>query len=465
MTSTQEFAAVVLAAGKGTRMRSAQPKVLHPVAGRPMIGHVLAAVQALGPARLAVVVAPGMQAVTDAVAPVRTAVQIEARGTADAVKAALDELFGFAGTVMVLFGDTPLISGDTLARMLAARAAAGDPAVVVLGFRPADPARYGRLILGAGGDLERIVEAADLSGAEAATDLCNSGVMAIDGRVLARYLAAIGNANAKGEYYLTDIVAVARADGRHVAVVEADAVETMGVDSRAGLARAEAAMQARLRAAAMEAGVTLVDPTSVHLSFDTRLAPDVTVEPQVWFGPGVSVEAGAQIKGFSHIEGAHVGAGATVGPFARLRPGAALGAKAKIGNFVEVKSAAIGAGAKISHLSYVGDAEIGADANLGAGTITCNYDGYLKHRTVVGRGAFVGSNTALVAPVTVGEGAIVGAGSTITRDVPADALAVARGRQTEIEQYAPRFRAERAARKAQGQAHGQAGGSGGGKEG
>ncbi|MGF1625974.1 MAG: bifunctional UDP-N-acetylglucosamine diphosphorylase/glucosamine-1-phosphate N-acetyltransferase GlmU [Alphaproteobacteria bacterium] len=452
MSSSQSaapgFALVVLAAGMGKRMKSAMPKGLHPIAGRPMIGHVLAAATQLAPARQVVVVGPGMQAVTDAVAPVRTAVQITPRGTADAVKAALDELFGFEGTVLVLFGDTPLITPATLARVLATARHGEDPAVVVVGFEAADPARYGRLITDGDGHLLRIVEAADLDDADRAVTLCNSGVMAIDGRVLHRYLARVGAGNAQGEYYLTDLVAIARADGRQALAVTADETELMGVDSRAGLARAEAVMQARLRAAALDAGVTLVDPDSVYLSFDTEIAADVTVEPHVWFGPGVRIAAGARINAFSHIEGAVVGPGAAVGPFARLRPGTALGAEAKVGNFVEVKAADVGAGAKVSHLSYIGDATIGARANIGAGTITCNYDGYLKHRTTVGEGAFVGSNTALVAPVSVGAGAIVAAGSTITEDVPADALAIARQRQAAVAGYAPRFREGRAEAKA-----------------
>jgi len=396
-----------------------------------------------------VIVGPGMQAVTDAVAPVRTALQIEPRGTADAVKAALDELFGFQGTVLVLFGDTPLLTRPTLERVLQARSGPEDPAVVVIGFRTDTPGRYGRLITDGEGHLLRIVEAADLRPEDGAADLCNSGVMAIDGRVLQRYLAAVEPANAQGEYYLTDLVAIARADGRQTRVVIADETEVMGVDSRAALARAEAAMQARLRAAAMEAGVTLIDPDSVFLSWDTVIEPDVVIEPHVWIGPGVRIATRARIRAFSHLEGASVGRGVPVGPFARLRPGAEIAAGAHIGNFVEVKAAAVGPGAKVNHLSYIGDAEIGAGANIGAGTITCNYDGFVKSRTVIGEGAFIGSNTALVAPVTVGDRAIVAAGSTITSDVAPDALAIARGRQTEKPGYAPGFRDRRAKAKAE----------------
>ena len=431
-------------------MKSETPKVLHKLAGRPMINHVLAVAQSLGPARRVVVVAPGMQAVADAVAPVRTAVQVQPLGTADAVKSSLDELFGFDGTVLVLFGDTPLITQDTLRRVLAAREADDDPAIVVLGFHAANPARYGRLLVDNTGHLERIIEAADLGAAEQAINLCNSGVMAIDGRALPGYLSRIGNDNAKGEYYLTELIAVARADGRHAAVVTADEDELMGVDSRVGLARAESVLQSRLRTAAMESGVTLIDPSSVYFSHDTRIAPDVTVEPNVWFGPDVEIASGAHIKAFSHIEGAVIGKGVTVGPFARLRPGVELSDGVRIGNFVEVKNAVVGPGAKVNHLTYVGDAVIGAEANLGAGTITCNYDGYLKHQTTIGKRAFIGSNTALVAPVTVGAGAIVAAGSTITRDVPADALAVARERQVELSDYATRFRAQRSDEKDDG---------------
>lgn len=429
MKAAREFAAVVLAAGKGKRMKSALPKVLHPIAGRPMICHALAAVQALGPSRQVVVVGPGMQGVTDAVAPVHTAVQIAPRGTADAVKAALDELFGFDGTVLVLFGDTPLITRQTLRRVLDARGGDGDPAVVVLGFRPKDPQRYGRLIRDDAGRLQKIVEATDLTEAEAGETLCNSGVVAIDGEVLQRYLQRIEPSNAQGEFYLTDIVAIARADGREAVAVEADATELLGVDSRAGLARAEAGMQARLRADALKAGVTLIDPDSVFLSYDTEFEADVTVEPNVWFGPGVTVAAGARVRAFSHIEGAAIGAHVTVGPFARLRPGTELGEGARVGNFVEMKNAEIGAGAKVNHLAYVGDAVIGEAANIGAGTITCNYDGVFKHRTEIGARAFIGSNTMLVAPVKVGAEAMTASGAVITKEVPEGALAISRADQ------------------------------------
>ncbi len=447
-----EFAAVILAAGRGTRMKSDLPKVLHKVAGLPMIRHVTATVAGLAPSRQVVVVAPGMQDVTNAVSPIPTAVQIQAQGTADAVKAGLDELFGFDGDVLVLFGDTPLITRATLRRMLDARRAADDPAVVVLGFRPDDPGRYGRLIIGDDGSLSRIVEAADLTEADGNPAMCNAGVMAIDGTVLTRYLRQIGNDNAKGEYYLTDLVSIACGDGRACAVVEADPDEVMGVDSRAALAVAEGIAQQRLRQAALEAGVTLIDPATTWFSHDTKIGADTIVEPSVWFGPKVVIGKRAHIKAFSHVEGATLADDVTVGPFARLRPGTELAEKVRIGNYVEVKNAALGPGAKVNHLSYVGDAVVGASSNLGAGTITCNYDGYLKHQTVIGERAFIGSNTALVAPVVIGAGAIVAAGSTITKDVAADALAVARERQHDIADYATRFQARERGDTSNGQA-------------
>jgi len=444
---TDRLAAVVLAAGMGTRMKSERPKVLHPVAGKPMIDWALDAAVAVGADPVVVVTAPGQQAVRDAVAGrAATAIQEQALGTGDAVKPARDALAAIAaagGTVLVLYGDTPMITPATLARMVEARAAHERPAVVVLGFEPADPALYGRLVLGADHGLDRIVEARDAGPVEREIGLCNGGVMAIDAAELFPMLDAIGNANAKGEFYLTDIVGIARARDRRCAVVTCEPIEPMGVDSRAGLAAAEAAMQARLRAAAMAEGATLVAPETVFLSHDTRLGRDVTVHPHVVFGLGVTVADGAEIRSFSHLEGARVATGAIVGPYARLRPGADIGEGAHIGNFVEIKNATVEAGAKANHLSYVGDARIGAGANIGAGTITCNYDGFAKHHTDIGAGAFIGSNTALVAPVRVGDGAIVGAGSTVTRDVAADAMTVVRGEERTIAGGAARFRSRR----------------------
>jgi bifunctional UDP-N-acetylglucosamine pyrophosphorylase/glucosamine-1-phosphate N-acetyltransferase len=447
MTSSP-VSAVILAAGKGTRMKSARPKVLHAVGGRPMLLHVLDAVARIGAARSVVVIGPDMaDDVAPAVAPVPVAIQAEQNGTADAVKAAREALVDVAGTVLILYGDTPLIGAETLEKMVAAREKGGH-GVVVLGFRPEDPGPYGRLVTGEGGALAEIVEAKDASPEQLTIGLCNSGVMAVDGAILFDLVDRVGNDNAKREYYLTDIVALAREAQRGCGFIEADADELMGVNDRADLAVAEAVFQTRRRAEAMAAGVTLRDPTTVYFSWDTALGNDVEVEPHVVFGPGVTVGDGARIRAYSHLEGAEVGAGAQVGPFARLRPGARLGAKSRVGNFVEVKNAVLGDGAKANHLTYLGDAEIGANANIGAGTITCNYDGFLKSKTIIGKGAFIGSNTALVAPVTVGDGAIVGAGSTVTRDVAADAIAVERSEQVEIPGGAVRFREKKAAEKA-----------------
>jgi bifunctional UDP-N-acetylglucosamine pyrophosphorylase/glucosamine-1-phosphate N-acetyltransferase len=434
------IAAVVLAAGKGTRMKTELPKVLHKLAGRPMIAHVLANLGPLGCERMVVVIGPGMEGIGAAVAPHPTALQAEPLGTGHAVLAARAALQGFAGDVLVVYGDCPFISSATIGKLIARRRAADRPAVVVLGMRPADPAQYGRLIVGADGMLEAIVEYRDASTEQRAIGLCNSGVMAIDGNRLFGLLDRVGNANAKGEYYLTDIVGIARADGAACAVVEAPADELIGINSRAELAAAEAILQNRLRAQAMENGATLTDPQTVFLSFDTRLGRDVVVGPNVVFGPGVEVADGAEIKAFSHLEGAKVAGGAAIGPFARLRPGTVVGERARIGNFVEAKNANVGPGAKANHLTYLGDAVIGAGANVGAGTITANYDGFNKHKTEIGVDASIGSNTVLVAPVKVGRGAIVGAGSVITQSVSADALALGRGRQTEKPGWAAKFR-------------------------
>jgi len=444
---TDRLAAVVLAAGKGTRMKSDRPKVLHPVAGRPMIEWVLDAAGSIGADPIVVVTAPDQEALRRAVDGRATAVvQEQALGTGDAVKPAREALAGIAatgGTVLVLYGDTPMMSAATLSRMVEARNGVEDPAVVVLGFEPEDPGLYGRLVLGADHGLDRIVEARDAGPVERDIRLCNGGVMAIDAAALFPLLDAVGNANAKGEYYLTDIVGIAKERGRRCAVVTCDPIEAMGVDSRLGLADAEAAMQERLRAAAMEGGATLAAPETIFLSHDTRLGRDVTVHPHVVFGPGVTVADDAEIRSFSHLEGASVGTGAIVGPFARLRPGTEIGAGAVVGNFVETKNAVIEPGAMASHLSFVGDARVGAGANIGAGTVTCNFDGFDKHRTDIGAGAFIGSNTALVAPLTVGDGAIVGAGSTVTGDVPADALTVVRAESKTIPGGATRFRSRR----------------------
>lgn len=419
-------AAVILAAGLGTRMRSTRPKVMHPIAGRPMIRHLLAAVEARF-GRVVVVVGPDMPELEAAVAPHEVAVQRERLGTGHAALQAGPLLGGHDGDVAILYGDNPLVTEATLARLLAARAEAD---LVLLAMRPADPGRYGRVVTGADGMVDRIVEWADAGEAERAIPLCNAGVLCARAGDLFRWLAAVRNDNAKGEYYLTDVVALARAEGRRVRAVEAPEPELRGINSKSELAAAEAEVQARLRAAALDAGVTMQAPETVFLCHDTRLAPDVVLEPHIVFGPGVTVEEGATIRGFCHLEGVTVRRGATVGPFARIRPGTVLEPRAHVGNFVELKGTTLGAGAKASHLAYLGDASIGASANIGAGTITCNYDGVNKHRTEIGEGAFIGSDTALVAPVKVGARALVGAGSVITANVPDDALAIARGRQT-----------------------------------
>ncbi len=441
--------AVILAAGHGTRMKSALPKVMHEIGGRAMIAHVIDGAAALSPERMAVVVGDHSPQVGDFAktlrAGVEVAVQAPPQGTAHAVMQALPALQGFSGAVLVLYADTPLVTPQTL-KDLASEIANG-AAVAVLGFSPAEPGAYGRLKLDEKGALAAIVEAKDASAEELEITLCNSGVMAIDAAFLMKRLKDIGNDNAKGEYYLTDIVALARADGKRCAVIEADDDEVLGVNSRIELAEAEAVFQDRMRAAAMEAGATLADPLTVYFSHDTKLGKDVTVGQHVVFGPGVAVADGAEIKPFSHLEGASVAGGASAGPFARLRPGAALKAGAKVGNFVEIKKAVIGEDAKVSHLTYLGDAEVGAGANIGAGTITCNYDGYGKFKTVIGKGAFIGSNSSLVAPVTIGEGAYVGSGSVVTKDVEPGDLAVARARQTAIKGWAARFHDKHKAKK------------------
>lgn len=445
-------AAIVLAAGKGTRMKSALPKVLHRIAGKPMVRHVLDSLAPLGAGPVVVVLAPGMEQVAREVAPHATAVQEHQLGTGHAVLAARAALGGganLAGDVLVLYGDTPFIATETLRRMLARRRQADEPAVVVLGMRPADPGEYGRLVLAEDGYLHAIVEAKDANAEERRIDLCNSGVMAIAGAHLFSLLDMVGNDNAKGEYYLTDIVAIARSRGLACAVVEAEVDELMGVNSRAELAAAEAILQDRLRATAMAGGATLIDPATVWLSHDTRIGADVTIGPNVFFGPGVTVADNVEIRSFSHIEGASIAEGAVIGPFARLRPGAEIGPKARVGNFVEMKNTRLGAGAKANHLAYVGDSTVGAGANIGAGTITCNYDGYDKTRTEIGADVFIGSNSTLVAPLSLGDGAFIAAGSVVTQDVPADALGVARSRQTNKPGWAAEFHAhKRAARPA-----------------
>jgi bifunctional UDP-N-acetylglucosamine pyrophosphorylase/glucosamine-1-phosphate N-acetyltransferase len=445
--TTRNIAAIVLAAGRGKRMKSALPKVMHPLAGQPMIAHLMASLEAVPVDRTVVVVGPGaeMDAVAEAVAPAGIAVQDEPLGTGHAALAARRLLAGFDGPVLILFGGDPLIPTDTMRAM--ADRLDGETSVVILAMRPDDVTGYGRLVTAGDGALLRIVEHRDAGEDERRIPLCNAGVMAVDGAVLFDLLDGIGTDNAKGEYYLSDIVAVAHDRGLVCGVIEGDARDLPGIDSRADLAAVEAIVQDRLRAAAMAGGATLIDPASVTLSFDTELGRDVVIEPHVIFGPGVRIADNVRIKGFSHLEGATVAEGAVIGPFARLRPGARIGPQVRIGNFVEVKNADIERGAKVSHLAYVGDASIGEAANIGAGVITCNYDGVAKYRTTIGAGAFIGSNAALVAPVTIGEGAVVGAGSVVTEDVPGDALAITRAPQVNLNDGAAKLRARQRARK------------------
>jgi len=422
-------ALIVLAAGKGTRMKSDLPKVLHPIAGAPMLAHALRAGAAVGPSRIIVVAGHGADAVRAAVARhcpgAEGVVQAAQRGTAHAVAQAAPSLRSFDGDAIVLYGDTPFISADTLGRLHAARARHD---IVVLGFEPADPGRYGRLVMD-GDDLAAITEYKDADAATRAITFCNSGVIAADAQTLFDLADSVGNDNATGEYYLTDIVALARAGGLSATAIACDAAETLGINSRAELAEAEAAWQRRARAAALESGVSMPAPDTVWFSHDTRIGADAVVDQNVVFAPGVTVEGGAHIRAFSHLEGCRVARGAVVGPYARLRPGAELAEDTRVGNFVEIKNAILMAGAKANHLSYIGDAEVGAGSNIGAGTITCNYDGVRKHRTTIGAQAFIGSDTMLVAPVQVGDGAMTGSGSVITRDVPDGALALGRAEQ------------------------------------
>ncbi|MGE3869767.1 MAG: bifunctional UDP-N-acetylglucosamine diphosphorylase/glucosamine-1-phosphate N-acetyltransferase GlmU [Pseudorhodoplanes sp.] len=439
---------IVLAAGEGTRMRSARPKVLHEIGGRTLLSHVLQAVRAAGTPQVAVVVGPDHAAVAEEAKRVlpdaAIAVQRERRGTADAVLAARDLIARGFDDVLVIFADTPFIRAETLSKLREALAAGA--AVAVLGFRPGDATGYGRLIV-EGGTLQRIVEEKDANAAERAIDLCNGGLMALSGRHALDLLGRIGNDNAKKEFYLTDAVAIARALNLRAVAIEVGEDEVSGINTKAALAEAEAALQAKLRRAALDAGVTMIAPETVYLQSDTVFGRDVTVEPFVVFGPGVSVGDNAVIHAFSHLSGAQVGEGASIGPYARLRPDTRIGKGARVGNFVELKEAVMEDGAKANHLTYLGDARIGEGANVGAGTITCNYDGVSKHRTDIGKGAFIGSNSALVAPLTIGDGAYIGSGSVITDDVPADALGLGRVRQTVKDGWASRLRGLKGAGK------------------
>lgn len=449
---TDPIAAVILAAGKGTRMKSDRHKVLHPIAGRPMLLHLIDSLDRAGATRRVVVVGASGEQVEAAVAATGSEIawQHEQLGTAHAALQAKAALADFDGVAIVCFGDTPLLSTDTVARLAARLLAVDAPTVAVLGFRPANARAYGRIIADADGTIRKMVEFKDASADERAVDLCNSGVTAVRTRDLWRLLEAVGNDNAAREYYLPDVVTLAIAEGGRAVAIETGEDEVAGINSRGELAAVEAGWQAARRAQAMTDGATLVAPETVWFAHDTQLGRDVTVGPNVVFGPGVTVADGATIHAFSHVEGATIGAGAEVGPYARLRPGAVLGEGSKVGNFVEMKKAVLGKGAKANHLTYLGDAEVGAGANIGAGTITCNYDGFLKYRTSIGAGAFIGSNSALVAPVTIGDGAIVAAGSVVTQDVAADALALVRPPQVAKAGWAARFRRMMAAKKAAG---------------
>jgi bifunctional UDP-N-acetylglucosamine pyrophosphorylase / glucosamine-1-phosphate N-acetyltransferase len=438
-------AAIILAAGQGTRMKSELPKVLHEVGGRAMLDWAIAAAGETGAERTVVVTGAHAPAVGEHVAkklgPNATAIQDPPLGTAHAVRAAEQALAGFDGDVIILYGDAPFVPPARIEEMFALRAAKGG--LVVLAFEARDPTGYGRVMTRDGGVVERIVEHKDASDAERANKLCNSGVMCADARTLFQLLAQVRNENAKGEYYLTDVVALGRAAGQATHVLVGEESDAMGVNSRVELAAAEAAFQRRTRIAMMEAGVTLIDPDTVYFSYDTTIEPDVVIEPNVYFSLGVTVRRGARIHAFCHFEKTEIGESAEIGPYARFRPGTKLGRKVKIGNFVEVKNSNFAEGAKANHLAYIGDADVGARTNIGAGAITCNYDGFDKYRTTIGEDAFIGSDTALVAPVKVGDRAYTGTGSVITKDVPQGALAVARTRQANIEGWADKNRAKK----------------------
>jgi len=445
---SKKIACIILAAGRGTRMKSALAKPLHPLAGRAMVQHVLAAAEGLEPEKIVVVIGPDMQDMAEAVKPHTTAIQSVANGTGGAALAARDALKDFDGDILIVFGDTPLVTTATLQRMVDIRRQFPAIGLTFSGMTPADAGRYGRMVLDDDGTLKKIVEFKDATPAEKAITLCNGGIVAADGAKLFDWLSQVGNDNAQGEYYLTDLPPIARKDNRQTHVVEVDPQELAGANTRVELADLERALQQRLRQQHMLNGATLTDPNSVFFSFDTAIGQDVTIGPNVIFGTGVTIADNVTIHAFSHIEGAKVASGAAIGPYARLRPGSHIGEDAKVGNFVETKNARLGKGAKASHLTYLGDADIGDNANIGAGTITCNYDGFLKYKTTVGKDAFIGSNTALVAPVTVGNGAVVGAGSTITADVPDNALGITRAPQITKEGWAPEFRQKKMKEKA-----------------
>ena len=438
----RKLAVIILAAGKGTRMKSKTSKVLHKLAGRPLIGHLFETLGSLSPHQIITVISSEQSDVAEIASDTTLALQNPPLGTGHAAAAALPLLKDAScQDVLVVFGDTPFLTVETIKRMLEALKGPRDPAVVVLGFRPSDSMEYGRLVTDSKGQLEKIVEAKDASVGILEIDLCNAGIMAFDGARFADLLSAIDNDNATSEYYLTDVVSIARSRGWNCISIETDDPnEVMGINSRVDLACAEAILQEKLRKAAMENGVTLTDPETVWFSADTLIGQDVTVGPNVWFGPGVIVEKNVEIRSFCHIEGAKIEEGAIIGPFARLRPGSQIGKSAHIGNFVEIKEAVLEDKVKVNHLSYIGDSFVGSGVNIGAGTITCNYDGFSKYKTEIGEGAFIGSNTSLVAPIKIGKGAITGAGSTLSQNIPENSLAVTRAKETIKSGWANEFR-------------------------
>lgn len=446
--TAKKLACIILAAGKGTRMKSALPKPLHTIAGRAMVSHVVATCEALNPDKIVVVIGPDMQAVAEAVKPHATAIQQVANGTGGAALAAKEHFKGFDGDILIVFSDTPLVTSETMQRMVELRRQIPAIGLTYSGFRPADPARYGRMVMDDDGTLKKIIEFKDAGAEEKKITLCNGGIVCADGAKLFDWLAQVGNDNAQKEYYLTDLPPIARKDNRTTHVVEMPEEETAGINTREDLAHLERMLQQRLRRQHMLNGATLTDPDSVFFSYDTVIGQDVTIGPNVIFGPGVTIANNAEILPFCHLEGASVAEGAHIGPFARLRPGTSVGTNAKVGNFVETKNVKLAPGVKASHLSYLGDADVGENTNIGAGTITCNYDGFMKYKTTIGKEAFIGSNTALIAPVTIGNGAIIGAGSSIGKDVPDNALGITRAPQVNKDGWATEFRRNKIKEKA-----------------
>ncbi|MCC6597544.1 MAG: bifunctional UDP-N-acetylglucosamine diphosphorylase/glucosamine-1-phosphate N-acetyltransferase GlmU [Alphaproteobacteria bacterium] len=443
--NAKPLAIVILAAGKGTRMKSALPKVMHALAGRPMINWLLDTASALSPQKIIVVTGPDMPMLADAVAPNQVVIQMERNGTGGAVRCALPALTGFEGDVLVLLGDTPLLSLRTLQGLLAAKQQAG---ISVLGARLEDPFGYGRLLMDDEHYITAIVEEKDANEAQRDIRVVNAGAFCIDGARLERWVSQIDNRNAQGEYYITDLPAIAAHEGAGTkAYITCDGDEILGCNSRSNLAALEKTLQGRLRRALMDSGVSMLDPETVYLWHDTQIAPGCLIEPNVFFGPGVRLDPDVTVRAFSHLEGAHIESGASIGPFARLRPGTIIGAGARLGNFVEVKKSTIGAGSKINHLAYVGDCKMGADVNFSCGAITVNYDGFEKHETIIGDGVMVGSNVNLVAPLSLGAGAFIAAGSTVIEDVPADSLAIERGATRKIAGWAARHRGMKRAAK------------------